>query len=142
MFIFIEKSKTDQKRKGHTVVLGRAKIISLNVGLLIYLMLSIIDIVIGCFGFGVFAGVMSYLVLKFLYSEQGSTIIEPSDYVGLIGRISVPIPEDRLGQVMLDVKMQKKRMPARSEGGGPIAVNTQVEIVSAEGGVLIVRTFT
>jgi membrane protein implicated in regulation of membrane protease activity len=96
---------------------------------------------IPAFGFGVFAGVMSWLVLKFLYGEQGSTTIEPSDYIGLVGRISVPVPEDRLGQVMLDVKMQKKRMPARSESGEPIAVNAQVEIVSAEGGVLIVRTF-
>lgn len=91
------------------------------------------------FGFGVLAGVLSYLVVRFLYGEQGSTVIEPSDYIGLVGRISIPIPKGRLGQVMLDVKLQKKRIPARSEGGEAISTNTQVEIVSAEGGVLIVR---
>jgi membrane protein implicated in regulation of membrane protease activity len=94
---------------------------------------------IPAFGFGVFAGVLSWLVLRFLYRDQGSTTIGPSDYIGLVGRISIPIPKGKLGQVMLDVKMQKKRMPARSEGGDPISTHTQVEIVSMEGGVLIVR---
>lgn len=94
---------------------------------------------IPAFGFGVFAGVLSWLVLRFLYRDQGSTTIGPTDYVGLIGRITVPIPKGKLGQVILNVKMQKKQMPARSEDGGSIPSHTQVEVVLMEGGVLIVR---
>ncbi len=96
---------------------------------------------IPAFGFGVFAGTLSWLFIRFLFREQATTTIRPSDYIGLVGRITIPIPEGKLGQVMLHIKMQKKQMPARSEGGAPISSHTQVEIVSTEGGVLIVRTF-
>jgi membrane protein implicated in regulation of membrane protease activity len=96
---------------------------------------------IPAFGFGIFAGVLSWLVLSFLYRDQGSTTIGPTDYVGLVGRITIPIPKGKLGQVMLNVKMQKKRMPARSVDGGSISSHTQVEVVLMEGGVLIVRAF-
>ena len=91
------------------------------------------------FGFGLVAGVLTWQFLRFFYREQASTSIQPADYVGLIGRVITSIPEGRLGQVTLDVKLQKKNLPARSEDDGAIASQTQVQVVSMEGGTLIVK---
>jgi membrane protein implicated in regulation of membrane protease activity len=94
---------------------------------------------IPAFGFGIVAGVVTWQFLRFFYREQASTSIQPTDYIGLIGRVTVSIPEGRLGQVALEVKLQKRNMPARSEDGSPIPTQTQVQVVSMEGGTLVVK---
>jgi len=94
---------------------------------------------IPAFGFGAVSGTITWLFLRFLYKDQGTTSIQPADYVGLIGRVTISILEDKLGTVALEVKLQKKLLPARSEDGSPIPAQTQVYVVSMEGGTLIVR---
>ncbi|MDH4207892.1 MAG: hypothetical protein OEV76_03365, partial [Anaerolineae bacterium] len=42
---------------------------------------------------------LMWAFLRFLYGEQRSTSIQATDYVGLVGRVVIPIPEGRLGQV-------------------------------------------
>ena len=88
---------------------------------------------------GAVSSILMWLFLRFLYAEQGSTSIQEPDYLGLIGRVSISIPEKELGQVILTVKGQIKNMPARSEDGAPIPAQTQVEVISIEGGMLIVK---
>lgn len=91
------------------------------------------------FGTGLLVGFISWQILRIFYKEQATTSIQPTDYTGLIGRVNIPITNGKLGMVMVTVKMRKKNMPAKSEDGKPIPSQTQVEIVSVEGGVLIVR---
>lgn len=91
------------------------------------------------FGTGLASSVLMWLFLRFLYAEQATTSIQEPDYIGLIGRVSLSIPKGELGQVILTVKGQIKNMPARSEDGSPISAQTQVEVISLEGGMLIVK---
>ncbi len=91
------------------------------------------------FGFGLVAGALTWQFLRFFYREQATTSIQPKDYVGLIGRVITSIPEGGLGRVTLDVKLQKKNLPALSEDESEIASQTQVIVVSMEGGTVIVK---
>ena len=91
------------------------------------------------FGFGLAAGALTWQFLCFFYREQATTSIQPTDYIGLIGRVITSIPEGGLGRVTLDVKLQKKNLPALSEDESEIASQTQVIVVSMEGGTVIVK---
>jgi len=90
-------------------------------------------------GFGLFGAVVMFLILRFLYGEQGTTSIQPKDYVGLIGRVTVSLPERKPGQVALVVKGQRMNVPARAENFQPIPSQTEVEVISMEGGTAIVK---
>lgn len=94
---------------------------------------------IPAFGIGVVLGFATFQFLRFFYSEQGGTQIQPTDYEGLMGLVTTSIPRNRRGVVMVEVKLQKKNMSARSEDGSPIPAQTQVQVVSMEGGTLIVK---
>lgn len=101
--------------------------------------LTEVQTLIPAFGFGLVGGAVTWIFVRFLYGEQASTTIHPTDYVGLIGHVIIPIRRNALGQVALEVKMLKKNLPARSEDGTSIVAQTSVTVVSMEGGVLVVR---
>ncbi len=90
-------------------------------------------------GLGLATAIPMWLFLRFLYGEQASTSIQATDYLGLVGRVTVSIPKGRLGQVALIVRGQRMNVPARSEDGSPIRAQAQVEVVSMEGGMVIVK---
>jgi membrane protein implicated in regulation of membrane protease activity len=90
-------------------------------------------------GVGLVTSAMMWLFLRFLYAEQRSTSIQAPDYIGLIGRVTITIPEGKPGQVALVVRGQRMNVPARSEDGSPISAHTQVEVLSMEGGMIIVK---
>jgi membrane protein implicated in regulation of membrane protease activity len=77
--------------------------------------------------------------LRFLYGEQRSTSIQATDYLGLVGRVVISIPQDRPGQVALVVKGQRINAPARSEDGSPIRSQSEVEVLGMEGGMVVVK---
>jgi membrane protein implicated in regulation of membrane protease activity len=80
-----------------------------------------------------------WFFLRFLYGEQGSTSIQATDYLGLVGRVIIAIPQGRPGQVALIVKGQRMNVAARSEDGSPIPAHTEVEVLSMEGGMVVVK---
>ncbi|HEM62637.1 MAG TPA: hypothetical protein ENO24_10135 [Chloroflexi bacterium] len=90
-------------------------------------------------GAGLVTGGLMWAFLRFLYGEQGSTSIQAPDYVGLVGRVIIGIPEGRAGQVALVVKGQRINAPARSEDGSSIPAQAQVEVLGLEGGMVVVR---
>jgi len=90
-------------------------------------------------GVGSLSAVVMFLFLRFLYGEQGTTSIQPKDYVGLIGRVIVSLPERKPGQVALVVKGQRMNVPARAVNHQPISSQTEVEVISMEGGTAIVK---
>jgi len=90
-------------------------------------------------GFGAGGLIGKGLGLRFLYGEQGSTSIQATDYLGLVGRVIIAIPEGKPGQVALVVKGQRMNAPARSEDGSPIRTHTEVEVLGMEGGMVVVK---
>jgi len=89
-------------------------------------------------GVGLVTSAAMWLFLRFLYAEQRSTSIQAPDYIGLIGRVTISIPEGKPGQVALIVRGQRMNVPARSEDGSPIPAQAQVEVLSMEGGMVVV----
>ena len=90
-------------------------------------------------GVAALTAAVMWVFLRFLYGEQGSTSIQAADYVGLVGRVIIALPQDRPGQVALVVKGQRINAPARSEDGSPIRAQAAVEVLGAEGGTVVVK---
>ena len=90
-------------------------------------------------GVGLMTAALMWAFLRFLYGEQGSTSIQAPDYVGLVGRVTVSVPRGKPGQVALVVRGQRMNVPARSDDGSPIPAQVQVEVLSMEGGMVVVK---
>jgi len=90
-------------------------------------------------GVAALTAAVMWLFLRFLYGEQRSTSIQAADYVGLVGRVIIAFPQDRPGQVALVVKGQRINAPARSDDGSPIPAQAAVEVLGAEGGIVVVK---
>jgi membrane protein implicated in regulation of membrane protease activity len=90
-------------------------------------------------GVAALTAALMWVFLRFLYGEQRSTSIQATDYLGLVGRVVIPIPEGKLGQVALVVKGQRINAPAHSEDGSPIPAQAQVEVLGMEGGTVVVK---
>ena len=87
-----------------------------------------------------FAGAATmWLCLRFLYGAQGSSSIQATDYLGLVGRVIIAIPAGRPGQVSLIVKGQRMNIAARSEDGLPVRAHAEVEVLGKDGGTVVVR---
>ncbi|HUW94578.1 MAG TPA: hypothetical protein VMW58_02225 [Anaerolineae bacterium] len=89
-------------------------------------------------GVALVTGSLMWLFLRFLYGEQRSTSIQATDYLGLVGRVIIPIPQGKPGQVALVVKGQRMNVPAHSDDGSPIPSHVEVEVLSMEGGMVVV----
>jgi membrane-bound ClpP family serine protease len=59
--------------------------------------------------------------------------------VGLIGRITVPIAIDGLGEVSCSCKAQTTRRMARSRATQPIPEGAMVRVVEVQGDVVVVE---
>jgi len=91
------------------------------------------------FSSGIIVGAITWQILRFLYKEQATTSTQPIHYIGLMGRVSIPIAENGSGQVMIVVNMRQRNMAAKSESGEAIPTHTQVQVVSMEGGFITVK---
>lgn len=94
---------------------------------------------IPAFGTGLVLGFVMWNFMKWLYNAEGTTSIQDPDFVGLIARVSVSIPADGRGAVAINVKGQRMNFPAISDDKTAIPQNTEISVVSKEGGVVIVR---
>ncbi|MDP3998326.1 MAG: hypothetical protein Q8P89_01775 [bacterium] len=81
-----------------------------------------------------------WFILSSLYKQQGSTSIGATDFLNLVCRVTISIPEGKgsSGQVVVVVKGQRQNMPAVSDDGTAIPYQSEVYIKSVEGGVAIV----
>ena len=90
-------------------------------------------------GVAALTAALMWAFLRFLYGEQRSTSIQATDYVGLVGRVIIALPQNRPGQVALVVKGQRINAPARSDDGSPIPAHAEVEVLGMEGGMVVVK---
>lgn len=98
------------------------------------LMSSIIGI-----GGAVVLGSIGLAIMKVFYQSQSPFSIEDEDYHGHTGRTLYEIPKDGLGQIICNIKGTSLTLMAKDEHGKKIAKDTVVEIVSRQGGMVIVR---
>ena len=94
-------------------------------------------------GIGVIFGfVMSSIVYQFakiLYSQQASSELRMAGLVGTQAEVSVAIPPNGVGQIVVQSGGERTEHIARSAGGTTIARGSQVTITSVGGDAVTVR---
>ena len=95
---------------------------------------------------GVVSGVVMasivYQFAKILYSQQASSELRMAGLVGTMAEVSVAIPPNGVGQIVLQSGGERTEHIARSAGGAAIARGSQVRITSIGGDSLTVRPAT
>ena len=88
----------------------------------------------------VLSGAMFLVYSRVLTAVQGSSEVQIGELVGLTGQVSAPIPEGKVGEIVLVARGARVRSAARSSDGQAISRGAMVEIVEEAGNVVIVRS--
>lgn len=80
-----------------------------------------------------------YLILRVIYSQQASSLVQTSSVIGQQAVVTVPIDADRAGEIELFTGGQHMTYLARAAKGKEIAKGRTVKVVDVAGGELIVE---
>jgi len=83
--------------------------------------------------FGVVMSTAVYQFAKILYSQQVSSELRMSNLVGTTAEVSVGIPANGVGQIVVYSRGERTEHIARGAGGGAIARGAQVTITAIGG---------
>ena len=79
------------------------------------------------------------MLLKYFYSQQGTSLVSIKDAIGLSGNVAVSIHPNSLGRVTITVKDQINTYPAKSLKNVLLQNGTVVKVASVTGDTLIVE---
>lgn len=88
---------------------------------------------------GVLVAVVTLRAVGMVIKQEASSAPSAQDYISARGRVSVTIPEDGVGMVVLSLRGFTERFGASSLDGRSVPVGATVEVVQKEGGMLIVK---
>ncbi len=92
-------------------------------------------------GIGV-AAVLLYLLSRVLGSAEANTVQDVSDRTGLLGKVSTPIKENSIGEILYTSPGgMRKSIPARSIDGKRIERDQEVVVLNYEQGIADVDTW-
>jgi len=87
----------------------------------------------------VLSGAIFLVYTRVFMAIQSSSEVQIGELVGLTGQVSAPIPEAKMGEVVLVARGARVRSSARSADGRAIPRGTMVEIIEEAGNVVIVQ---
>ncbi len=99
------------------------------------------------FSFSIIGGLLiaAFLLIamnRIFKDSEGSTVQDVSDRTGLLGTVSITIPEKGLGEILyVSPGGLRKSIPARSTDGGRIERDQEVVVVNYQNGVADVDTW-
>jgi hypothetical protein len=85
------------------------------------------------------AGIAHFAFGYFLIRPQGSSEVQLKDIIGAVGEVTVPIPEDGLGEITFVAQGGRRTFPARAAGGAALKRGATVVIDQLVGGTVLVR---
>ncbi|HET9476019.1 MAG TPA: hypothetical protein VFP63_00880 [Dehalococcoidia bacterium] len=92
--------------------------------------------------FGIIPGVVmafaAYQVMRMLYAQQASSVVEIGELNGRMGMVDVAIPPAGVGKVTVSTHNGSSSFIARSEGGIAIAAGEKVVVTGSLGSELVV----
>jgi len=92
------------------------------------------------FGAGVVVSFLYYLVMRFMYSMQGTSMVSAQSLIGGVGTISIPTTESGKGQVRVATNTGSTEYSCVELGGKKLKQNEQVNIVGLiDAGTLMVE---
>jgi membrane protein implicated in regulation of membrane protease activity len=92
----------------------------------------------GIAGGFVFGGLI-FVFARFLYGQQASSEVRPTDLVGQSCRVVIAIPAGGLGQIRCRIGEELVDKIARTDDGQPVPENTSVLVAEVLGETVIVR---
>lgn len=88
------------------------------------------------------AALILWMLSKLFGNSEGSTVQDVSDRTGLLGKVSLTIPENSLGEILyLSPGGMRKSIPARSVDGRRLERDQEVVVVNYQHGVAEVDTW-
>lgn len=78
-------------------------------------------------------------LLRIFIRQQGSSLIDPKDFVGVIGEVTTGIPPHGVGEVRVTVDGVTMTRTASAVGGKKIPTGRVVRVIRAEGGTVCVE---
>ncbi|HTK07196.1 MAG TPA: hypothetical protein VL485_08505 [Ktedonobacteraceae bacterium] len=100
------------------------------------------SLVLAALGGLLVAFLLLLLLSKVFGNSEGSTIQDVSDRTGLLGKVSLTIPENDLGEILyLSPGGMRKSIPARSIDGRRLERDQEVVVVNYQRGVAEVDTW-
>jgi membrane-bound ClpP family serine protease len=90
------------------------------------------------FGVGVVMGAFMYLVMRLMYGQQSTSLVETSSIVGQTGTVACAIGAQSVGQVVVVVGGQALTYLARSYGEKEIAKGKMVKVIASSGSDIVV----
>ncbi len=88
---------------------------------------------------GFLMGLLMYWVMRLIYGQQATSVVNTSTAVGEIGTVTVPIGRNGTGEVALTLGGQHRSFLASSADTTPIPKGRQVRVVHTTGSQLVVR---
>lgn len=84
------------------------------------------------------AGIVFWFLAKLMATERP---LDPADYtlIGALGRLSSPIRQGGIGEIIFSQQGARRSIGVRSESGAPIPKGTEVVITRYEKGIAYVR---
>ena len=90
-------------------------------------------------GSGIILSLLMYFILKLIYSQQASSLVQTFSAIGQTGTVSTSIEKDAVGEVDLSIGGQYVTYLAKSSTGKPIPKSRTVKVVNVVGSELIVQ---
>lgn len=90
----------------------------------------------------IIAGLLLWLLERLFGDSEGATVQDVSDRTGLLGKVSIPIQENSLGEIIYTSPGgMRKSIPARSVDGHRLERGQEVVVVNYQNGVAEVNTW-
>jgi membrane protein implicated in regulation of membrane protease activity len=88
---------------------------------------------------GLVVGFAGFQLIHYFMRQQASSTVQEDEMVGLLGAVTVPIPSNGLGQVVLEVKGRRLFPSARATTDASIGEGAQVRVVRSSGSQVVVE---
>lgn len=88
---------------------------------------------------GVGFSIGGYQLLKVVYRQQASSLVEDTDFLARPAQVTVAIPPKGVGQVGFEVRGKRLYRKAREKSGASVAEGLHVHITDIDGSVLVVE---
>lgn len=90
------------------------------------------------FGTGIVISFLYFLIMKFMYSMQGNSMITSNSLIGKTGLVTTPTTKTGIAQVKVSTKSGNYEYVCREQSGLELSQNETVKIISSNAGTLTV----
>lgn len=88
---------------------------------------------------GFAASILAWYLMKFAFKQQASSLISISDTVNKNAVVTTSIPENGIGEIMIETKGQRKYLSARELNNKSVNIHSKVKVIENQSNIIIVE---